>query len=181
VTTQWHLVTFLAMPPKLAFMTVGILRESVGHAQVQGFVDRVPSVYLAADNSDGFHARSIRDVGTWLHSWGEVELPACFPTPPSKEHIAMTLSLWQDLESVAAFAYHGPHGEALTKRREWFEKSKIPGVRSMVGPVGSPNRLERRQCQAGTSPHQRPHRLQLQFCPALRFQRERNQTLIARQ
>ena len=76
--------------PKLAFMTVGILRESFGHAQVQGFVDRIPKVYRAADTSDGFHARSIRDVGTWLHSWGEVELPVCFPTPPSKDHIAMT-------------------------------------------------------------------------------------------
>ena len=43
-------------------MTVGILREPVGHAQVQGFVDRVPAVYEAADSSDGFHARSIRDV-----------------------------------------------------------------------------------------------------------------------
>jgi len=38
----------------------------------------------------------------------------------------MTLSLWQDLESVAAFAYHGPHGEALAKRREWFEKYNLP-------------------------------------------------------
>jgi hypothetical protein len=102
------------------------MREPFGHAQVQGFVDRVPNVYHAADNSDGFHARSIRDVGTWLHSWGEVELPACFPTPPSKDYIAMTLSLWQDLESVAAFTYHGPHGEALTKRRDWFEKHNLP-------------------------------------------------------
>ena len=38
----------------------------------------------------------------------------------------MTLSLWHDLESVAAFTYHGPHGEALTKRREWFEKHNLP-------------------------------------------------------
>jgi hypothetical protein len=114
------------MPSKLAFMTVGILREPVGQAQVQGFIDRIPNVYQAVDTSDGFHARSIRDVGTWLHSWGEVELPACFPTPPSKEQIAMTLSLWQDLESVAAFTYHGPHAEALTKRREWFEKYNLP-------------------------------------------------------
>jgi hypothetical protein len=30
------------------------------------------------------------------------------------------------LESVAAFAYHGPHGEALAKRREWFEKYSLP-------------------------------------------------------
>ena len=119
-------VTVLAMPFKLAFMTVGVMREPVGHPQVQGFMDRVANVYQAAYNSDGFHARSIRDLGTWLHSWGEVELPACFLDPPSNDQIAMTLSLWQDLESVAAFAYHGPHGEALTKRREWFEQSKFP-------------------------------------------------------
>ena len=38
----------------------------------------------------------------------------------------MTLSLWKDLESVAAFIYHGAHGEALMKRRERFEKHKLP-------------------------------------------------------
>jgi hypothetical protein len=114
------------MPFKLAFMTVGILREPVGHAQVQGFVDRIGDVYGAAEASDGFHDRSIRDVGTWLHSWGPVELPACFPAAPEETQIAMTLSLWKDLESVAAFTYHGPHGEALTKRREWFEKYNLP-------------------------------------------------------
>jgi len=114
------------MPFKLAFMTVGILREAVGHAQVQGFVDRIGDVYGAAEASDGFHDRSIRDVGTWLHSWGPVELPDCFPMPPEETQIAMTLSLWKDLESVAAFTYHGAHGEALMKRREWFEKYNLP-------------------------------------------------------
>jgi hypothetical protein len=115
-----------AMGAKLAFMTVGILRAPVRDAQVKGFVDRIEGVYDAADSSDGFHARSIRDVGTWLHSWGPVTLPSCFPPPPDESQIAMTLSLWSDLESVAAFAYHGPHGEALGKRRDWFEKSDLP-------------------------------------------------------
>ena len=114
------------MSHKLAFMTVGILREPVGHEQVQGFIDRVPSVYHSADTSHGFHARSIRDLGTYLQSWGEVKLPACYPQPTPNEQIASTLSLWSDLESVAAFSYHGPHGEALTKRREWFDKTDLP-------------------------------------------------------
>ena len=118
--------TLRGMPFKLAFMTVGILREAVGHAQVQGFVDRIGDVYGAAETSDGFHDRSIRDVGTWLHSWGPVELPKCFPAPPEETQIAMTLSLWKDLESIAAFTYHGPHGEALAKRKEWFEKFNLP-------------------------------------------------------
>lgn len=42
------------------------------------------------------------------------------------ERIAAALSLWTDLESVAAFSYHGAHAEALTKRREWFEKLDLP-------------------------------------------------------
>jgi hypothetical protein len=42
------------------------------------------------------------------------------------ERIASTLSLWADVESVAAFSYYGTHGEALTKRREWFGKSDLP-------------------------------------------------------
>lgn len=115
------------MPYKLAFMTVGILREPVGHEQVQGFVDRTPSVYQSADGSDGFHGRSIREMGTWLHSWGEVKLPSCYPQPLENERIAATLSLWADLESVAAFSYHGPHAEALTRRKEWFDKVDLPG------------------------------------------------------
>ena len=114
------------MPFKLGFMTVGILREPVGHEQVQGFMDRLPSVYDSAHTSDGFHERSIRDVGTWLHSWGDIALPSCYPAPPKEEQIATTLSLWKDLESVAAFTYHGPHGEALTKRRDWFVKYNLP-------------------------------------------------------
>src|SRR5215469_1885732 len=76
--------TLATMPHKLAFMTVGILREPVGHEQVQGFIDRVPSVYQSADESDGFHARSIRDMGTYLHSWGEVKLPECYPQMPNE-------------------------------------------------------------------------------------------------
>ena len=55
-----------------------------------------------------------------------MKLPACYPQPTPNDRIAATLSLWSDLESVAAFSYHGPHGEALTKRRDWFEKSDLP-------------------------------------------------------
>lgn len=111
---------------KLAFLTVGVLHEPVGSARVQGFVDRIPSVYTAADTSDGFHARSIRDIDTWKHSWGEVVPPSCYQKSHDELRFAMTLSLWKDLESVAAFAYHGPHAEALTKRREWFATSNLP-------------------------------------------------------
>src|SRR5215467_9547580 len=109
------------MSDKLAFFTYGVMHEPLGHARVQGFLDRVPGVYAAADASAGFHSRSIRDLVTWKHSWGELVAPQCYPKVDSFDHVAMTLSLWNDLESVAAFAYKGPHGEALAYRKDWFQ------------------------------------------------------------
>jgi hypothetical protein len=111
----------------LAFLTVGVLREAVGSPRVQGFIDLLPTVYAAADASAGFQARSIRDVGTWKHSWGEVVPPACYPKLDDNERFAMTLSLWSDLDSVAVFAYSGAHREALKSRSEWFQSLGLPG------------------------------------------------------
>ena len=80
----------------------------------------------------------------------------------------MTLSLWQDLESVAAFAYHGPHGEALAKRREWFEKYNLPVY--VAWWVRADHRIDWKEGkrQTGTSPRQRVHGRQLRLCPTLR-------------
>ena len=37
-----------------------------------------------------------------------------------------TLSLWQDLESLAAFAYAGIHAEATSHGHEWFQQGQWP-------------------------------------------------------
>lgn len=111
---------------RIAFLTLGVLKEPVGHATVQGFVDRIGDVYAAAEGSAGFFDRSIRDVQTWEHSWGPVVVPRCIPDGITPAQIAMTLSLWRDLESVAAFAYHGVHREALSRREDWFDKARWP-------------------------------------------------------
>ena len=42
------------------------------------------------------------------------------------DYEAATLSLWDDLESVYAFAYYGRHAEALKKREDWFVKPEWP-------------------------------------------------------
>lgn len=115
-----------AMAKKLAFMTLGILHEPVGHPKVQGFVDRVPAVYDAADSSDGFIGRSERNVETWRHSWGPVLSPKCVNWSDDSPQMVSTLSFWKDLESVAAFAYQGAHGEAMKHRKDWFQEMKFP-------------------------------------------------------
>jgi len=40
--------------------------------------------------------------------------------------VARTLTLWQNVESVCAYAYSGFHGDALSLRREWFRKTDFP-------------------------------------------------------
>lgn len=106
-------------------MTYGRLRKEFGHPTVQGFVDRIPRVYDSADSTPGFVDRSKRSLEDYSHSWGEIVTPKCWGGTTSLKSAA-TLSLWDDLESVVAFAYHGAHGEALKLRNAWFEHPKLP-------------------------------------------------------
>ncbi len=117
---------YCAMIHRLAFMTLGILKQPVGHPDVQGFIDRLTDVYAAAETSPGFVARSIRDVKTWEHSWGPVVRPTCTPPDLPRERYAMTLSLWESLEAVVAYSYRGLHNEALAKRADWFVRGSWP-------------------------------------------------------
>jgi hypothetical protein len=114
------------MEGRIAFFTLGVLKAPVGDAVVQGFVDRISEVYAVAEGSAGFFDRSIRDVKTWAHSWGPVIVPRCVPGDLPPTQYAMTLSLWRDLESVAAFAYQGVHREALSRREDWVNSGSWP-------------------------------------------------------
>ena len=104
--------------PRLAFYTFGILREKEGHPQVQGFYDRIDTVFKQARSSDGFIALS--DA-----SWGEYVSPRFYDKNIHAVAPA-TLSLWKDLESVCAFAYRNQHGEAFKLRQEWALKPEWP-------------------------------------------------------
>lgn len=113
------------MPKRLAFMTFGTLVEEFGHPTVQGFVDRISAVYGSADSTPGFVGRSERNLADYSHSWGEIVAPQCWGGETSLK-TAATLSIWDDVESVTAFAYHGHHGEAMKKRNDWFEHPGLP-------------------------------------------------------
>jgi len=114
------------MADRIAFFTFGVLKEPVGHPDVQEFVDRVENVYASAEASPGFLERSVRNVQTWEHAWGPVVTPRCGPQGLTVDNFAMAFSMWRDLESVAAFAYRGLHGEAMSKRAQWFRSGPWP-------------------------------------------------------
>jgi len=83
---------------RVAFATGGILHQAPGHAQVQGFIDRLKSVFEAAETTEGLIDRSRRDK-----EWGDRVKPHFFDED-KHAYVAPTLSLWVDLESVYAFA-----------------------------------------------------------------------------
>jgi hypothetical protein len=62
---------------------------------------------------------------TFEHSWGPIVIPKCFGDGNLMLN-PTTLSLWEDLESVAAYAYHGAHGDAMPHRKEWFTSHDLP-------------------------------------------------------
>jgi len=108
---------------RLALMTFGILHGPRGDPRVQGFIDRIDSVFARADASPGFVTRVPRisspDDDGWIP-------PQRFSDPAYEDLIAATLSLWQDLESAVAFSYRGAHAEALRGRADWFAKLEGP-------------------------------------------------------
>jgi hypothetical protein len=108
---------------RVAFFTFGVLRRPTSHPQSQGFVDRIAGAFAEASAAAGFigypqekEARPDNPRLVWPAAKG-----------PDREAM-MTLSLWQDLESVFAFSYarQGVHSDALRLRKEWFLKPAWP-------------------------------------------------------
>jgi hypothetical protein len=92
-----------------------------GDARVQGFEQRLEATFSVAETSPGYIDRSKYEDVSEASPWGLETYPASFAGEGNTGRIAPTLSVWQDLESMFAFAYSGPHAEALSKRWEWFE------------------------------------------------------------
>jgi uncharacterized protein DUF3291 len=107
-------------------MTFGLMREPLGHPRMQGFIDRIDTNLAAAEASDGFIARSVFDEATGQDTWGVRATPTHFQGDEYENRGVATLSLWQDLESVFAFAYSSSHAEALSKRKQWFMEPRWP-------------------------------------------------------
>lgn len=107
---------------RVAFMTAAMLKEAWEHPASEGFVKRIDAVVQTMENADGFIASDFDESS----QWGEFAQPAMLDRPEFQGKYAYTLSLWADLESVFAFAYHAAHGEALHHRHDWFMKADWP-------------------------------------------------------
>lgn len=63
------------------------------------------------------------------------------PTPPDEgalfeEPVLLNLSIWDSVENLRAFTYHGRHARALDRRLEWFVQYKGPNYVLFWAPAG---------------------------------------------
>jgi hypothetical protein len=102
---------------RLAFFTFGILHEPWDYPRIKGFLDRIPDAFASAEGTAGF---------LWRETGDPPDLGPRFYRPEEHPGAPQTLSLWTELESPYAFAYHSHHAEALRHRKEWFVKPEWP-------------------------------------------------------
>lgn len=110
---------------RVAFMTFGVLHAPRTHRRSKAFLDGSPAIHEAAERSEGFVAGSNLDSDTGRDRWGQFICPGFLPEELGP-HMARTLTLWESLETLFAFAYAGPHAAALGGRKEWFRKTEFP-------------------------------------------------------
>ena len=109
----------------LAMYNFGLHVAADDAPEVQGFVRREPLNFAAAERAEGFVGRSGYRGTPGPRSWGVMAYPrflagSGFDSGPS------SLSLWQDIESLMAFAYAGVHAEALKNARNWNTRNVWP-------------------------------------------------------
>ena len=99
----------------IAQVNIGRLRAPLDSAQLAGFVAALDPVNALADAAPGFVWRLQTEDGNatavrafdWLQDGGP--------------GVLMNMSVWESVETLAAFVYSDEHKLVLRRRREWFE------------------------------------------------------------
>lgn len=121
---------------RLALYTFGVFRQPADDPVNQGFHDRNDPILELVDRSPGLIARSGYEDEPGPESWGTQVFPR-FYVERGDEWSPSTLSLWVDMESAMAFAYHGLHAEAMRHAREWFDPPEWPPYAAWWVPDGA--------------------------------------------
>ncbi|WP_293903942.1 DUF3291 domain-containing protein [Phenylobacterium sp.] len=95
----------------LAQINVGRLRAPVDHPTIADFVANLDRINALADGLPGF---------VWRLK-GEGNNATDLQPKPDDPLFAINMSLWADLDALAAFVYRTAHREIMRRRREWFE------------------------------------------------------------
>jgi heme-degrading monooxygenase HmoA len=93
----------------LAQLNTARLRAPLDDPRTEGFTSQIAAMNALADGAPGFVWRLQGDQPDYSSAPGYDPL------------VIVTLSLWESLEALRAFVYHGDHGAAFRRRADWFE------------------------------------------------------------
>lgn len=99
----------------LAQVNVGRLRAPVDAPEIAGFVAMLDPINALADAAAGFVWRLQTEDGNATAVRPDDEDPL----------IAINLSVWESIESLADFVYRSAHTDVMRRRREWFERIDV--------------------------------------------------------
>jgi hypothetical protein len=100
---------------RLAQINVGRLRAPLDHPMIEGFVANLDHINALADRMPGF---------VWRLK-GEGDNATDIQPRPEDPRFAINMSVWTDLEALAAFVYRSDHRGVMRRRAEWFEQMDI--------------------------------------------------------
>ena len=93
----------------LAQLNIGKLRHPIDDPRISDFVDALPVVNGAGEQSPGYVWRLQSDSGDAT----DIQV---FDDPL----IIVNLTVWESLEALKAFAYRGIHRDFFRRRADWF-------------------------------------------------------------
>ena len=99
----------------LAQINVATALDDLTSTTMADFVANLESINALAEASPGFIWRLKDESGdaTDIHVSGDPRL-------------IINVSVWQDLESLRAFAFQGEHANIMKRRKEWFKPNTEP-------------------------------------------------------
>jgi Domain of unknown function (DUF3291) len=101
---------------ELAQINIGRLVAPIDHAQLADFAALLDPTNAVADAAPGFIWRLQTDdgnaTGVQAFEWDA----------EGSAGVIVNLSVWADVESLAAFVFGDMHREVMRRRREWFHR-----------------------------------------------------------
>ena len=95
----------------LAQLNIGRLHAPIDSPIIREFAEALDPINELAEASPGYVWRLQDDAGN-----------ATSFRPYEDDLIAINLTVWESVESLADFAYRTDHAAYLRRRREWFER-----------------------------------------------------------
>lgn len=99
----------MAAAYELAQINIGVVRAPTDSPLLAEFMNNLDRINALADGQTGFVWRLVGDGdnATDIHAFDDPMM-------------LMNMSVWRDVDSLAAFVYRTAHREVMRRRREWF-------------------------------------------------------------